>query len=496
MATTCHREDSTEEEVPFLAQETSLVEDSPSPTPPNFPNGHSRIHGSDVNDLSSIPNQSNIKHRLYVSHFLSTWNSRTFEFGAVLFLARIFPGTLLPPSVYALVRAASAICFAPLVGRWVDRGDRLNVVRFSIMGQRGAVIISCLGFWALSTDIRDVRGFKFFLITMLVFLACAEKLCSVINIIAVERDWIVVIAENAQCRLEVLNSQMRRIDLVCKLVGPLVIALVDGYSTVTAIVAVLIINASSVPIEYIAIAKVYHMVPALQARPDVSRNTKNISSAKPEIPAMWRLGSLCTVPIQSFYRIISDYIRHPVFLPSIAHCLLYFTVLSFSGQMVAYLLSVGLSSAQIGVLRTLSTAFEISATWLAPLAINRVGPLRGGLWFINWQTICLMGAFGFFSIMRTPSVAANGLVAGVIASRVGLWGFDLCAQIIIQEVELAVPSQIQSYTDNQHHIRESRLTQEGPFLLWRLPCRTFSSSVCMLRLLLSLVRHDSSIRWQ
>jgi Ferroportin1 (FPN1) len=81
-------------------------------------------------DRSQLP--STIQWRLYVSHFLSTWNSRSFEFGAVLFLAVIFPGTLTPVSVYALVRGASAIIFGPLIGRAIDRRGRLPVVRFSI----------------------------------------------------------------------------------------------------------------------------------------------------------------------------------------------------------------------------------------------------------------------------------------------------------------------------------------------------------------------------
>ncbi|KAL9136262.1 MAG: hypothetical protein Q9175_002542, partial [Cornicularia normoerica] len=433
MASASHHEPSSEEDVPFLTQGASLVEETSSPTTQIVSGGHSQIHRFEVINVPDIPKHLGIKRRLYVSHFLSTWNSRVFEFGAVLFLARIFPGTLLPSSIYALVRAASAIGFASLVGQFVDRGDRLKVVRFSIVGQRGAVILSCLGFWALSTDTLDFQGFRPLLIVMLVLLACVEKLCSIMNIIAIERDWIVVVAENSQCGLEVLNSQMRRIDLVCKLVGPLAIALVDGYSTTTAIVAVLSMSASSVLIEYFAIAKVYHMVSALQARPAVSNNSDNILSAVPEVPAIWRLGPLCVAQIRSIYRTVSAYIGHPVFLPSMALCLLYFTVLSFSGQMVTYLLSVGLSSAQIGVLRTFSTAIEISATWLAPIAMNRVGPLRGGLWFINWQMSCLVGAFGFFWVIRTPSVAASALIVGVIASRVGLWGFDLCVQIIIQE---------------------------------------------------------------
>lgn len=73
-----------------------------------------------------------ITRRLYISHFLSTWNSRSFQFAAVLFLATIFPATLLPLSIYALVRSVSAILLAPIIGHAIDTRSRLPVVRFSI----------------------------------------------------------------------------------------------------------------------------------------------------------------------------------------------------------------------------------------------------------------------------------------------------------------------------------------------------------------------------
>ena len=73
---------------------------------------------------------------LYVSHFISTWNSRGFEFGAILFLANIYPGTLLPMSIYALFRALAAITCSPAIGRCIDTQKRLLVVRLSILGQR------------------------------------------------------------------------------------------------------------------------------------------------------------------------------------------------------------------------------------------------------------------------------------------------------------------------------------------------------------------------
>ena len=432
---------SSEEEVPFLAKVAFTLGGTLSPTLPHSPGERSQARRFEALDFSDSTEQSDVKRRLYISHFLSTWNSRVFEFGAVLFLARIFPGTLSPSSIYALVRAASAICFAPLVGRCIDRFNRLKVARLSIVGQRGAVVLSCLGFWALSTDGLDFPSSKPLLVAVLALLACVEKLCSIMNTIAIERDWVVVVAENSECELEELNSQMRRIDLVCKLVGPLAISLVDGYSTMMAIAAVLGTNSLSALTEYFAIARVYQMVPALRARPTILNNTASSSPALSEVRADRRLGKFYVAKILSFYKTLSNYTHHPVFLPSMALCLLYFTVLSFSGQMVTYLLSVGFSSVQIGGLRALSTATEISATWLAPTATSRVGPIRGGLWFINWQILCLVGGLGSFWITRTASKAALGLIAGVITSRVGLWGFDLCVQMIIQQVRIVVLDQ-------------------------------------------------------
>lgn len=70
--------------------------------------------------------------RIYVSHFLSTWNSRMFEFGAVLFLASIFQGTLLYASIYALVRSASAVVLSSWLGSKMDRSNRLVAIRHSI----------------------------------------------------------------------------------------------------------------------------------------------------------------------------------------------------------------------------------------------------------------------------------------------------------------------------------------------------------------------------
>lgn len=143
---------------------------------------------SSVSAAYRVPKR--IARRLYVSHILSTWNSRVFEFGAVLYLAAIFPGTLSPLSVYAFTRGAAAILFAPLIGQYIDTGNRLQVVRVSVMTQRLAVAASCALFFLLSRNFFSDAAGKTCMLALLAFLACVEKLFAILNFVSVEKDWV------------------------------------------------------------------------------------------------------------------------------------------------------------------------------------------------------------------------------------------------------------------------------------------------------------------
>lgn len=149
--------------------------------------GHGEAESS-VSAAYRVPER--IARRLYVSHILSTWNSRVFEFGAVLYLAAIFPGTLSPLSVYAFTRGAAAILFAPLIGQYIDTGNRLQVVRVSVMTQRLAVAASCALFFLLSRNFFSDAAGKTCMLALLAFLACVEKLFAILNFVSVEKDWV------------------------------------------------------------------------------------------------------------------------------------------------------------------------------------------------------------------------------------------------------------------------------------------------------------------
>jgi iron-regulated transporter 1 len=170
---------------PPVAGTTDVITDQPK----SGVNDHTSNAMEAIPTSAPMPIPHRLTIRLYTSHFLSTWNSRLFEFAAVLFLASIFPGTLLPMSVYALARSAAAIVFAQAVGSWIDSGNRLTVVQTSIIGQRVAVAASCAIFLLLEQRRWEGR-LKSGLFAVTVLLACVEKICSVMNLVSVERDWV------------------------------------------------------------------------------------------------------------------------------------------------------------------------------------------------------------------------------------------------------------------------------------------------------------------
>ncbi|KAJ6071508.1 hypothetical protein N7499_009522 [Penicillium canescens] len=383
-------------------------------------------------NTTPAPEARSVLTRLYISHTLSTWNSRMFEFGAVLFLASIFPGTLLYASIYALVRALSAVALSSWLGARVDRSDRLVALRYSIVWQRVPVAVSCLCFVLLMSA-------KSWTITLVLFavqgiLACLEKLAATANTVAVERDWAIVISDSISVPRQDLNASMRRIDLFCKLLAPVFISLVDSISTSYAIWTVFGLNTASVIIEYVAIAQVYQAVPALKKQMPASptqepddiqygNHDSNHTNSSADIPQI--------IQSQSPWK---EYTTSPVFLASFALSLLYLTVLSFGATMVTYLLHTGFTSLQVSYMRIGSVAAELSGTWTAPMIMNRIGPIRSGLWFLNWQFVCVAAAAAAFVGWDSDSrVVAGTLIVGVAMSRVGLWGFDLSVQFLVQE---------------------------------------------------------------
>lgn len=470
---------------------------------------------------------------LYLSHFLSTWNARVLEYGATLFLSSLFPKTFVPLSLYALFRSLSAITFSHPLGEYVDTTNRLKVVRTSIVYQRLAVAITCLGFWAMDIDINRSREespeksiYTFQIVSLMVIIivcACVERLCSTMNMVAVERDWVVVLSkssilhdsfdfgdvdsnesqqeqdtsslrsedtrmENSSIVLQTLNARMRRIDLICKLLGPLAFSYLFAYFDIVPCLMILLFwNLGSMLIEYGTIENVYRRclelhvpktqkdgdAPLLDAGDDDQASDRSVAPSNSLGPQRSIVSRLVHDIQENFIRPFSFYFSHPMALASFSLSLLYLTVLSFGAQLVSFLLFCGSTSVEVGLLRTFSVLCELSATFIAPFAMRKVGPKVSGSLFVSWQALCLLTGlliawpilnwnpengplvylYKFLDLqgyIPSSSVASSTspkfdfgsfapktllfvFVFSIAFSRIGLWGFDLSVQVLIQE---------------------------------------------------------------
>ncbi|KAF2673981.1 hypothetical protein BT63DRAFT_452038 [Microthyrium microscopicum] len=382
--------------------------------------------------------------RLYVSHFLSVWNSRAFEFGAILFIISITPGTLFYSSVYALVRAFAATVLSSKIGSYIDHSNRLVVIRASIIWQRIPVATSCAIFGLLMiTNSNNDHGLPRLLFgvcfSITVLLACVEKLASIANTVAIERDWAIVIATSLDIDRAQLNAAMRRIDLFCKLAAPVFISLIQAYSTLISVLVLLGLTTCSVLAEYIAIARVYSAVPELavraQQRDDSLGQTVELEEASEgatrSSQQQHQKGTSHRSNCLSAWK---TYTHSPAFLPSFSLSLLYLTVLSTASQWQAYMLSNGFDAVSVSLFRFAAVISELLATCLAPPLMKHLGDVRAGLWSINFQVLSLTGAvFAFALLQSTPGRAGPALTAGIILSRLGLWAVDLAVQDIVQE---------------------------------------------------------------
>ena len=115
-----------------------------------------------------------------------------------------------------------------------------------------------------------------------------------------------------------LNATMRRIDLFCKLAGPLFVSLLTIASSPFAALLLAASNVVSLPFEYVFILVVHNRFPDLAIKPLPSQTS----------PLIRRIVEWPKRTLHSWI----VYYNSPLFLASFALCILYFTVLSFGGM--------------------------------------------------------------------------------------------------------------------------------------------------------------------
>jgi len=214
-----------------------------------------------------------------------------------------------------------------------------------------------------------------------------------------------------------MNATMRLIDLFCKLVGPLFVSVLTIRSTAFTAAFLAVSNAISLPFEYWFILVVYKRFPDLAI--------KSFAEHTPIPYLQWPKRTLSSWKL---------YYQSSLFAASLALSILYLTVLSFGGSMIAFLSQyAGFSTPLIAGLRVVAVIVGVTATFLSSPLIRRIGAVRSGIWFLSWQTIFLLPIPITMFLPLSPTLQGGLLVGFVSISRLGLWGFDLSEQYLVQQ---------------------------------------------------------------
>ncbi|KXJ91986.1 hypothetical protein Micbo1qcDRAFT_58857 [Microdochium bolleyi] len=359
---------------------------------------------------------------LYLSHALSTWNARGYEFGAVLFTAAAYPGTLVAASARMIIIYFAMIVFSSSIGNWVDRSpSRLRTLLTTIVCNRGSVVVGSL-FWMLILSQRDLllgedagshdaknsdQDLFFSLPTngtlkaigfaLAICCGIAERLSASGNLLSMERDWVPTVAARPSRAntatgpgnndavagaydLTHLNAVMRRIDLVCKLFSPIALSLVISLSgsTRAGVVFTALTSAACVPVEIVSARSVWSGSRALQEPKEhhvVAPQTTTTSQSVAPHPPPLSLRQRIIVQLRAYPRDVAMYLSSPsaVWLPSLALALLHFNMLTWRATFITYLLAVGYPLGTITAARTAGSLFEISSTVITPRLVVRLG---------------------------------------------------------------------------------------------------------------------------
>ncbi|XP_066372488.1 solute carrier family 40 member 1-like [Miscanthus floridulus] len=384
---------------------------------------------------------------LYAGHALARWGARMWEFSVGLYMIRIWPGSLLFTAIYGVVESSSVAVFGPIVGTLVDKLTYLQVLGLWLLVQSLSFIIAGASVTALLVyDDLKATSFPVFMALVIVtnVSGALAALSTLAGTILIEREWVVVISSrHPPAVLTGINSVVRRIDLSCKLLAPVFSGLVISFVSAQASAATLAVwNVASVGLEYWLFVSVYNGVPALaessRLRTADATEAMLISSSSSEIvsPADkeldWRVRMSEQLSIIPCWESWVVYLRQDVALPGVALAFLYFTVLSFGTLMTATLDWKGIPAYVISLARGFSAIVGIGATLLYPVVHSWVSTLRTGLWSIWMQWCCLLVCVA--SIWAASDVASAWmLMAGVAASRLGLWMFDLAVMQLMQD---------------------------------------------------------------
>ena len=251
-----------------------------------------------------------------------------------------------------------------------------------------------------------------------------EKLSRATNILSMERDWIPTLANptlntatKTLYNLTHLNTVMRRIDFLCKLVAPLAVSTFISAvgSERIAVVVVASISTLSWWLECWCVRHVWNQSSRLRAPKELVDDSTDVEPDDrmngglggytkafdgPRSPSVFQKLIIDTKgSIRAHMEGLQYYFNTPVWIPSICAAIPHASTLTFSGTMITYLLNAGFSLNLVTGARAIGAVFELGSTILFPWAV--------GVLYRNGNTIRWYGTREYQNVEMQDLLSRN-----------------------------------------------------------------------------------------
>jgi len=400
--------------------------------------------------------------RVYAAHSLSTWGDNMWWFAGGVFMLHLQDDNLRLTAIYGLVIAASVIMFGASIGNWIDRTKRLTAAKTFLIVQNTCVSLCALilsGFIGYKDKIDpSYQHYGVIIVSVLaILLASIARLASSgVNII-IQKDWIVVIANNNTDKLARMNSVLRTIELTTYMLAPAAGGLLLDYiGYIGTGIFIAVWNIVSVFLEFTLLILIYRKYPKLGSIKKPEDDNKNEDEEKRNV-------------VKDTIEGWKTYMNHPVRNAGLGLAFLFMTVLGFDNITYGYCLLQGVPHLALGVLVGISALIGVLGSVAYPPIRARVGIERTGLigmfLLISTSSLAVLSAFlpgspmnlNFFitgsnltnntgaedPVIEVSSLTFDEVVQkyssvsvfllGIILARFGLWIVDLTINQILQE---------------------------------------------------------------
>ena len=407
-----------------------------------------RFAAVEVDELLLIPPPKS-RFWLFATHAVGQFNEVAWKFSMSFFLSAFTNHeSLVWVAAFGLSLDTAVTIGMPAVGSWIDSTtlNRLQIVQRTMAVETISIAIASMALILLLRSSSEHNGhvWGIYMAALNSFSAIA-KLADQTLLVILERDWVVEMCHKDHKWLSATNAWMRRIDLASQVIWPVIIATVaipllvvhkidtDTGNTredwTLAACGIAVVNILALILQYIGTSVMYRLLPVLAMERFDTSESRNADEMSLE-------------PSTGFFAGLNLYLSLPASGAGLALSFLYMNALTFgNGIMTAHLLHRAMSLESIGLWRGLAALAGLAGTWIfhwSPLSLRWTA-----LWSILYECACLLvAALSVVPIHAISSYVGDDesntfstslLIGGVLASRTGLWVFDLCVTQLQQE---------------------------------------------------------------